>query len=195
MLFLIRQDQSRSSAGLNSGPSGLTGSSRDGADRDNKERPEKLLSEMKTGKLLTLTQFIEMAETFRKQLDQKPYGERTQSPAEYYKNFNKHTVEPHVLDLLLMKEKENIKVTTQGIKIFGGLFYQSSTLMANVPVGEKVSVRYDDNDLSYVIVWYGKKCLGRVPVDERVSMAGGRFDVGSGEKGAAVPTGPAQAAC
>jgi putative transposase len=144
--------------------------------RDNKARPEKLKTEIETGKLVELAEMKTIAQQFLQRIHATPYGDREQSPDELYKDVAVTTIQPEILDLLLMQEKPR-KVTSSGIWLFD-INYRSVELMQHVLVGQYVTVRYDPDDLSSIVVWDDKgRCLGRVPMDQRAAMSVGQIDI------------------
>jgi putative transposase len=145
--------------------------------RNNKERPEKLAAEIKSGQLITMLEFRDMALQYREKLDAIPYGNRKKSPKEYYQNLKITTVDPDVLDLLLM-EKKRVKVASYGIQAFNGLFYRSDQLMRTVLVGQYVTVRYDPDDLTSIVAWTEDgRVIGRIPLETASAMTAKGIDI------------------
>lgn len=143
--------------------------------RDNKERPEKLKKEISEGKLLELAEFRDLAVQFIQRVESQPYGDRAPA-AELWKDAQIVNVQPEILDMLLMQEQRR-KVSSSGIWLFD-LAYRSVELMQRVLVGQYVTVRYDPDDLSSIVVWDDKgRCIGRVPMDKRAAMQVGDIDL------------------
>lgn len=145
--------------------------------RNNKQRPEKLAGEISGKSLLTMLEFKEMAQQYRAKLDAIPYGSRQKAPLVYYEGLKIATVEPHILDLLLM-ERKRVKVNSYGIQAFNGLYYRSDELMRNVLVGQYVTIRWDPDDLSSIVVWREDgRLVGRVGLERAAEMSAKGIDI------------------
>jgi putative transposase len=142
------------------------------AGHDIQSRPRKKLKEqIENGELLS---FEETKDFFVKAVDayhhRKHRGLSDQAPlAVFYDLWDRkqRLARPEVLDLLLMK-KEDKKITRDGIRIEGQIYYRYDETFAGA-IGQRATVGYDPDDPTYVVAWVEGKCIGRVPIRTNVA--------------------------
>lgn len=143
--------------------------------RDAKHRPEKLAGEIDRDELLELHDFearlADCIEAYHS-AGHGGVGMEGASPDSFWVDKPIDEIDPRVLDIMLMPHKP-VKVTHQGIQLFGtkgNRRYYRHQVLKNEHVGHYVDVRYNPNDLSYVIVFKNNEFLCVAPADDAWSI-------------------------
>jgi putative transposase len=116
---------------------------------DNKQRPEKLIAEIKSGALLTLEEFTALVQDHIETYNHAEHGALGCSPLSLWAGAVKEIPDARALDVLLMRHKP-AKVYAQGLKLFGR-YYWSDELALHV--GHTVDVRYDHNEIGRLVIF------------------------------------------
>jgi putative transposase len=119
--------------------------------KDNKERPEKLEGEIKSGALLTFNEFCAAFSEWVKAYRDRPHGELGTSPGLKWQGVPREIPDTRALDLLLMEAKE-VRVHSTGIRMHGYYFWSDELA---VYIGQGVTVRYDRNEAGRLYVYQG----------------------------------------
>lgn len=127
-----------------------------------KTRPEKLLREIKEGKLLTLDQLSEKVDQLIKERNARPHSTTKQSPDSAYDGFTPIIPSQDILDYLLMDR--NVRRVKDGTVSINGFLYRGEKLWELA--GEAVEIRRDPRDLRRaVIVYKGKAfCIANLEI-------------------------------
>jgi len=124
--------------------------------KDNKERPEKLAREIRDGKLLALDQFTELFDQWLDEYNNTFHSSIGCTPNEMWEDAEREIPDERALDLLLMEGVVR-KVHPSGIRVFPPRWHWCEDLAKHV--GDKVTVRYDINEVGRVFVFLGRVFL------------------------------------
>jgi hypothetical protein len=141
--------------------------------RNPQERPEDFQLNLERGKAPTLEEFSEWFDGIVQQYNAKPHsgdGMDGQSPDAVFaaNSISKRTTTDEVLDQWCLRQPPgSVKVTQNGV-IYQGVRYGQHDLLAHL--GEQVTLRIDDKDLSHVQVWtLDGKIIARVAANQKMS--------------------------
>ena len=115
--------------------------------RNNQDRPEKLVEEIKGGHLLTLEQLRERLAARIEDYHDTRHGELEQTPRSCWHGVEKHIPDARALDVILMKHKP-AKVYQDGIRIFGLRYWHDALIPY---LGRTLEIRYDPANIGAIV--------------------------------------------
>lgn len=119
---------------------------------DTAHKPEKLEHEIKNKLLWTFEQFeCELAEWIA-WYNERVHSETGKAPVSFYAQARVIEVSERELDFVLLKEKEGVKIKRRGIQLMG-LDFVSEELFKKKLTSETVTIRWNPQDLSQVLVF------------------------------------------
>lgn len=145
---------------------------------DNKQKPEKLTEEIRSGALLTAEAFIASLAARIEEYNETEHSELDGKPIDQWLNVPIERPDPRTCDIMLLRHKP-VKVYPQGIKLFGSAgeprYYWHDALALHV--GHVVDVRYDDNDIGRLYVFVNGKHLCEAVNQSALSMKASKQDL------------------
>lgn len=136
-----------------------------------KARPEKLLSEIKRGELLTLAEFTARVTDQIETYHRTEHSVLGRTPLAAWQEAEIVRPNPRTLDLLLMRQK-SVKIYHQGIKLFSRFFWHDDLILH---MGHTVDVRFDEQ-LGRVLVFAQGKFVCEALNDPAMRMGATRED-------------------
>lgn len=145
---------------------------------DNKQKPEKLTEEIRSGALLTAEAFIASLAARIEEYNQTEHSELGGKPIDQWLNVAIERPDPRTCDIMLLRHKP-VKVYPQGIKLFGSSgqprYYWNDALAMHV--GHVVDVRYDGNDIGRLLVFVNNTFLCEAVNQSALSMKASKQDL------------------
>jgi putative transposase len=138
--------------------------------RDNKERPEKLKSEIKDGLFLTLEECrARLADCIEAYHDREHSGAGMNGamPRSCWQGVEKRIPTARALDMILTKHKPAM-VYQDGIRLFGFKYWHDSL---NVHIKQTVEIRYDPGNIGTVVVFKNNSFVCEARADKPFSMS------------------------
>jgi len=135
--------------------------------RDNKNRPEKLELEFRRGELLTFDEFQLRVAAHIEWYNNRLHKALGMSPNELRAKYNFVTINESDLDIMLLKKKDVI-VHRNGLHLFS-LTYFSDELQQKTYVRDRVTIRYNPDDISVVRVYKDHEFLCNVYPQQKIS--------------------------
>lgn len=134
--------------------------------RDNKERPEKLASEIAAGTVLTLDDFrAQLAERIERYHDTE-HSALEATPRQQWQGVEKKIPDPRALDVVLMKHKP-AKVYQDGIRVFGLRYWHDALIPL---LGRTIEIRYDPANIGALVCFSERNFVCEARQDQAFSM-------------------------
>jgi putative transposase len=123
--------------------------------RDNKDRPEKLARELKTGACLTLDEVRTRIAERLTWYHEREHSALNATPRSCWTGVEKRIPDARALDLILMKHRP-AKVFQDGLRLFGRRYWHDALIECN---GQTVELRYDPGNLNELVIFKERRFL------------------------------------
>lgn len=136
---------------------------------DNKKRPEKLIDEIKKGKLLTFDEFHKKIAEHIEWYNNRTHSALGKSPNKVREGCRFVTVDEKDMDILLTKKK-NVRVNRNGITLFKNPYWSDFFVESRqIWIGDRVDIRYDPENLSKIRVYKNERFMCYALLDPKMS--------------------------